>query len=91
MHGPFADEYWKAAVTEAETMEAINTWEIVDNTEDMNALQSTWLFKLKYFPDGLIKNVKACFCAGDQQMMALTLLKLCSQCSMDNNLLIVHP
>ena len=35
----------------------------------MNVLQLTWAFKLKYFPDGLIKNFKAQFCArGDQQI-----------------------
>ena len=30
MSGPFADEYWKAAVTEIETLEAMGAWEVVD-------------------------------------------------------------
>ena len=65
MHGPFADEYCKAAITEIETLEAINTLEIVDRTQDMNVLKSTCVFKLKRFPDGF----KAQFCVrGDQQI-----------------------
>ena len=35
----------------------------------MNVIQSTWAFKCKRFPDGLIKKFKARFCArGDQQI-----------------------
>ena len=35
----------------------------------MNILSYTWAFKCKQFPDGLIKNFKARFCArGDQQI-----------------------
>ena len=35
----------------------------------MNVIQSIWAFKLKCFPDGLIKKFKASFCArGDQQL-----------------------
>ena len=69
MSGPFADEYWKAAVTEIETLEAMGAWEVVDRTDDMNVIDSTWAFKLKRYPDGLIKKFKARFCArGDQQI-----------------------
>ena len=39
--------------------------EIDDN---MNFIDSTWAFKLKQFPDGLINKFKAQLCAcGDQQ------------------------
>ena len=35
----------------------------------MNVISSTWAFKLKRFPDGLVKKFKARFCArGDQQL-----------------------
>ena len=69
MSGPFADEYWKAAVTEIETLESMGAWEVVDRKEDMNVIDSTWAFKLKRYPDGLIKKFKARFCArGDQQI-----------------------
>lgn len=69
MNGPFADEYWKAAVVEIETLEGMGAWEVTDRTEDMNVIDSTWAFKLKRFPDGLIKKFKGRFCArGDQQI-----------------------
>ena len=69
MNGPFADEFWKAAITELETLEGMDAWEIVDQTEDTNIIDSTWAFKLKRYPDGLIKKFKARFCArGDQQI-----------------------
>ena len=30
MNGPFADEYWKAACQEVETLEGMDAWEVVD-------------------------------------------------------------
>ena len=57
------------AVVELETLEGMGAWEIVDQTDDMNVIDSTWAFKLKHYPDGLIKKFKARFCArGDQQI-----------------------
>ena len=41
MHSPFANKYWKAVITKVDTLEAMNAWEVVDHTEDMNVLQST--------------------------------------------------
>ena len=41
----------------------MNTWKVVDCIEDMNFFQSAWTFKLKCFPDGLIKKFQAQFCA----------------------------
>ena len=47
----------------------MNTWDVVERTEEMNVLPSTWAFKCKRFPDGLIKKFKARFCArGDKQI-----------------------
>ncbi len=48
---------WKAAVTEIETLEGMDTWEIVDETPEMNVIDSTWAFRLKCFPDGLINRI----------------------------------
>ena len=31
MHGPFSDKYWKAAITEFETLEAMNVWKVVES------------------------------------------------------------
>jgi hypothetical protein len=37
---------------------------------------STWAFKCKRYPDGLIKKFKACFCArGDQQIIGFDFFK----------------
>ncbi len=69
--GKFADEYWKAMEVEIATLEAINAWEVLEyDPETMpNVIKSTWAFKCKRFPDGLIKKFKARFCArGDMQI-----------------------
>ena len=63
MNCPFADKYWKAAITEVQTLEAMNSWEVVDHSKDVNVLQSTWAFKVKPFSDRLIKKFKARFCS----------------------------
>ena len=69
MTGQFADEYWEACKVEIATLEGTDAWEVVERTADMNVLQSTWAFRLKRYPDGLIKKFKARFCArGDQQI-----------------------
>ena len=69
MDSEFAEEFWKAAVTEIETLEAMGAWEVVDKTDEMNVIDSTWAFKIKRYPDGLIKKFKGRFCArGDQQI-----------------------
>ena len=69
MKSPFADEYWKAAVKEIETLEKMGVWEVVDRPEGANVIDSTWAFRIKRFPDGLIKKFKARFCVrGDQQV-----------------------
>ena len=68
-NGPFADDYWKAMQVEIATLESMGAWEIVDRADDMNVIDSTWAFKCKRYPDGLIKKFKARFCArGDQQL-----------------------
>ena len=69
MRGPFREEYWQAAIKEIETLESMDVWEVVDQTDDMNVIDSIWAFKVKRFPDGLVKKFKARFCArGDQQL-----------------------
>ena len=62
MNGPFADEYWKAAVAKIKTLEGMDAWKVVDKTANTNVIDSTWAFKLKRFPDGLIKKFKGRFC-----------------------------
>ena len=68
-NGPFAEEYWEACKTEIATLEGMEAWEVVKRTIEMNVIPSTWAFKCKRFPDGLIKKFKARFCArGDMQI-----------------------
>ena len=45
MNGPFADNFWKAAVTEIETLEGMGAWDIVDRQPEMNVIDLTWAFK----------------------------------------------
>ena len=47
----------------------MKSWDIIDCHEDMNVLQSTFLFKCKCFPGGIIQKFKAIFCVrGDQHI-----------------------
>eukprot|EP00970_Alexandrium_tamarense_P013493 scaffold3441_cov152-Alexandrium_tamarense.AAC.1 len=41
----------------------MNAWTVVEREDDMNIIDSTWAFKLKRYPDGMIKKFKARFCA----------------------------
>ena len=67
--GKFADEYWNAMKLEIATLENIDAWSVIDRESDHHVIASTWAFKCKRYPDGLIKKFKARFCArGDQQL-----------------------
>ncbi len=63
MSGLFADEFWKAAVKEYRTFEGMDAWEIVDRHLHTKFLDIIWAFKIKQFPDGLIKGFKGRICA----------------------------
>ena len=69
MQGDFATEFWKVCETELDTLEnGVKAWKYVKQTPDMKVLPSTWAFKIKRYPDGLIKKFKARFCVrGDRQ------------------------
>jgi hypothetical protein len=69
MNGPNRDGFWDACKIEVETLEDMDTWDVVDRESWMNVLPSTWAFKVKRFPSGLVKKLKARFCArGDRQI-----------------------
>ena len=56
---------------EIATLEALGAWEFLEyDSETMpNIIQSTWAFKCKRFPGGLIKKLKYWFCAqGDMKL-----------------------
>ncbi len=66
--GKIANEYWKAMKLDFATLEAIDAWSVIDQL-DHCIIASTWAFKCKCYPDGLIKKFKARFCArGNQQL-----------------------
>jgi hypothetical protein len=55
-------------VKERPKLEGMDAWEIVDQPLCAKILDIIWAFKIKRFPDGLIKGLKGCVCArGDQQ------------------------
>jgi hypothetical protein len=67
--GGFADDYGKTMEVKIFTLESIDAWEVIDCEDEMNVINSTWAFKCKCYPDGLIKKFKARCCAcGDQQL-----------------------
>ena len=69
MNGPYSREFTEALDVEHETLKSIAAWDKVRRTPDMNVLKSTWAFKVKRFPSGLIKSFKARFCVrGDMQI-----------------------
>ena len=69
MKSPFSDEYWRAAMNGIETLAKMGCWDVVDRSEGAHIIDSTWAFKIKCYPDGLIKKFKAHFCVcGDQQI-----------------------
>ena len=70
MNGPLKDGFWDAMGTEVNTLtEKKDAWDVVDREPWMNVLPSTWAFKIKRFPDGLVKKLKARFCVlGDKQL-----------------------
>jgi hypothetical protein len=69
MNGPLADGYKEAARKEIEILKKMGCWEEVDREPWMNVLPSTWAFKKKVFPSGLVRKLKARFCArGDRQI-----------------------
>ena len=70
MNGPYADDYYEAMQVEMETLEIIDTWEVVprESIGDSTVLDTTWTYKTKRFPDGRIRKYKARICVrGDQQ------------------------
>ena len=64
---------------EIATLEAIDAWSVIDHL-DHHVIASTWAFKCKRYPDGLIKKFKARFCA-----------RVCTSHPMDYNKTDVHP
>ena len=55
-------------ILEIANLEAIDAWSVTDQL-DHHIIASTWAFKCKRYPDGLIKKFKVCFFArGNRQL-----------------------
>jgi hypothetical protein len=51
-------------------------WDLVEQLPHMNVIPSTWVFKIKRFPDGTVKKFKVRFCArGDRQKEGIDLFE----------------
>ena len=42
IRGPFVDEYGKAACDEIETLCKMGYWDMIDRTDEMSVIDSTW-------------------------------------------------
>ncbi len=71
MRGPYRDEFLLAMGKEIEELEQHSTWELVKRSslpEGAHVLASTWVFRIKRYPDGRFRKTKARFCVrGDMQ------------------------
>ena len=71
LSGPYREDFLEAMKNEITELENHGTWEIIPKSEvppDAQILAGTWVYKIKRFPSGLMKKIKARFCArGDLQ------------------------
>ena len=66
--GENAEGFWQAMWIEICTLIKMGAWELVDKKPDMHVVPSTWAFKIKRYPTGLVRKLKARFCVrGDLQ------------------------
>ena len=63
------DAFWEACKIEIETLEKMEVWDVVPRESWMNVLPSTWAFKVKRYPDGLVKKIKSRFCSGGHRQI----------------------
>ena len=69
MNGPNTEDFWDASVKEISTLQKLSSWTQVKRQQGMKVIQSTWAYKIKRFPDGLVRKLKARFCVrGDMQI-----------------------
>ena len=59
----------KANKTNIATLESMVDWEVIEQDENINIIQSTWDFKCKHYLDCLIKKSKSRFSARGDQLL----------------------
>ena len=68
MSGPNAEGFKQACLEEIRVLERMEVWDVVERQPWMSVLPGTWAFRIKRYPDGLVRKLKARFCArGDRQ------------------------
>jgi Reverse transcriptase (RNA-dependent DNA polymerase) len=71
LSGPYADDFWKAMEKEINTLESMETWEVVPRAsmpKGAKAIPGTWAFRVKRFPDGRLNKFKARWCVMGNRM-----------------------
>ncbi|KAG7343789.1 reverse transcriptase RNA-dependent DNA polymerase [Nitzschia inconspicua] len=63
MNGPHAAGFWKACQTEYDTLVSKDVWEVVPRPKNHPVISGTWAFRIKRYPDGSMRKLKARFCA----------------------------
>ena len=58
-NGPNRDDFMDASVVESSSLQGMNAWTQVLHLTSTNILPSTWAFKIKQLPDGLVYKHKA--------------------------------
>jgi hypothetical protein len=72
MNGPFSQGFRKACQVEFDTLVQKDCWEVVPRPKNRSVVSSTWVFKVKRYPDGSMRKLKARFCArGYEQIEGL--------------------
>ncbi len=72
MNEPFADEYFKVAEKEIDTLEEMGAWDVVKHNDGVIVINATRAFKIKQSPNGTRQQFEARFCAlGDQQLKGI--------------------
>ena len=69
---PYSAEFRKAMDVEIETLEKMDTWEVIPRSElpaGSRVIPGTWAFRIKRRPDGSLKKFKARFCCQGQRMI----------------------
>jgi hypothetical protein len=63
MNGPLANGFRMACELEYTTLEEKDCWDGVDRPLDRPVNSGTWVFRIKRFPDGSLRKLKARLCA----------------------------
>ena len=63
MNGPDSAGFLKAMELEMATLIEMETFDVIKRTSKLNVISSVWAFKVKRFPDGSVKKLKARLCA----------------------------